>query len=281
MAVTAERAACALPSRFTHQTHDGPRTVLHAPGALAFRTPYRVNTDGAPNSYHPDDPGGSQGLAINTICNGANAITAAGARVSYDQCSRLISLFRDARAAGWPTSGARMQFYGVASTDGGARPCVQQEGPYSGYFVSSTSVTNPSFGICDQRRYLDALSVPFIIVPGHANFRSRGMGLRDLAVVYNPANGRMVFAVVGDQEPAAGLGEGSVALNRTLSGRTDWPRTRRDTYAFGLRDAVTVVFTDDSLEPPYTNDRIAAAGQAALDRFGGSERLAACARALR
>jgi hypothetical protein len=277
---TGDAPACGLSESFVHATHDGRETVLYDDGVIVFRTPYRVNTDGAPNSYHPEDPGGSRGLAINTICNGANAYTSAGERVDYRQCERLIGLFREARAAGWPSSGARMQFYGVASSNSGSLPCIEDEGPYAGYFVSSTSVHDPAFGICDQRRYLDALSLPFIIAPGHANFRARGMNVRDLAVVYNPARERMVFAMVGDEGPAQGLGEGSVALNRTLAGRSDWPTTRRETYAFGLADAVTVVFPDASIGPPYTNERIAVAGQAALARFGGTERLTACAQAL-
>src|SRR4028119_1312921 len=36
---------------------------------IFFRTSLRVNTDGAPNSYHPQDLTGTQ-KAINNICNG-------------------------------------------------------------------------------------------------------------------------------------------------------------------------------------------------------------------
>lgn len=281
---TSEESRCDLPSRFHHETrNDGARDVLYGADALVFVSNYAVNTDGAPTSYHPDDPWGSRGLAINTVCNGVDAITPEGERVRYDQCSRLVALFEEARDGGWlPEGGPRVGFYGIAARGDGEPdrflPCINGQAPYEGYLVSTTSLAaDPSLARCDQSRYLNALEVPFVIVPGHRNFTSRGVEVRDLAVVHQPATGRTVFAVVGDRGPSWGLGEGSVYLAKALSGRTETPTTRREVNRMGPRGVVTLLLPKTNLAPPYTVERIDEAGRAALARFGGVERLEACA----
>lgn len=197
---------CGLSRHFTHETARGPRTIIGGKGALAYRTNYAVNTDGAPNSYHPDAPWGDKGLAINTICDGANAVTAAGETVDYWQCRHLVGIFKARRDAGWPAGGDRIDFYGAVSEaswgPGARRPCPQASGPHAGAMVSSTSLmANTSLGRCNHRSYTDALAVPFIVVPGRSNLAEHGMALGDLAVVLNPTNRRMVYTIVGDIGP--------------------------------------------------------------------------------
>jgi len=70
--------ACNLPGSFAHATRsDGTRTVRTGQGALLFTAPLAVNTDGAPNSYHPDDPWGrrvaSALMVFNLVGDAANA----------------------------------------------------------------------------------------------------------------------------------------------------------------------------------------------------------------
>ena len=133
---------CGMRFDFVHPTkHAGDRIIYEGDGALFFTTPFAVNTDGAPTSYHPDDPWGNAGLAINTICNGANARLPDGRRLDYSECRDLVGAFRQARAAGWRANGVpRMEFYGVATQDAeNAVPCTIPDGPYAGYFVSTTS----------------------------------------------------------------------------------------------------------------------------------------------
>lgn len=277
----AKGARCDLRIRFIHDTFHGPRQVLAGPGVLAFSTDYAVNTDGAPNAYDPRDPWGKQGRAVNTVCDAVNARTAAGETVDYRQCSRLIGLFRRARDAGWSPAAPQIDFYGAATPadqgPGAHRPCLQTAGPDAGAMVSTTSrAANPGLGRCDQRRYLNALSLPFIIVPGGSRLAARGMRLGDLAVVVNPANGRMVYAMVGDTGPQRGLGEGSVALNMALLGQTALPRTRAEARRLALPRTFTFVMPGARISRPYTPARIAAAGAAALDKLGGPARLRAC-----
>jgi hypothetical protein len=282
-----EPVGCGLEDSFIHATrHDGDRPVLSGPDALAFVSNYAVNTDGAPRSYHPDDPYGSAGLAINTVCNGVDVTLADGTAYDYSRCRDLVAGFVAARDGAWTSEGGpRVRFYGAATIGGegyaGHTPCINTAPPHEGYLVSTTALAaDPTKGRCDQARYLDSLELPFITFPGDTDFTGRGMGLRDLAYVHDPKTGRETFAIVGDQGPAWGLGEGSVKIGKAMTGRTDNPVSRRDTHNFGARNVVTIVFTEESLKAPYTLEAITAAGEAALAKFGGRERALACAAAL-
>lgn len=272
-------ARCNASASFTHITkNDGRRKVLATSDALVFRSNYAVNTDGAPNSYHPDDPYGSEGLAINTICNGANAFTASGRKVNYSQCRSLVALFREAKANGWTSPGKPyMQFYGVSSTQNARKPCINSSGPYEGFFVSSTAlIADPSKGICDQDRFLNSLEIPFIITPRNSQLARRGATVGDLAVIHSPKTDKTIFAVVGDVGPKWGLGEGSIAVSKALNSNFEEPTSRKEVYGFGVENVVTVVLTKAGMSPPYSNERITDAAVSAFAEFGGMSRLDAC-----
>lgn len=280
--VDAKEMACQLDNSLRHKTRrDGTRKVIYdGQGAIAYLSNYAVNTDGAPNSYHPDDLSGKKGLAINTICNGANATDGNGIRYNYKQCGPLIDTFRAAQAEGWTKpDGARMDFYGVATSDDAvAVPCIGQTGKYAGYLVSTTSLlADRRKGRCEQSRYLDALKTNFIIRPG-SNFNSIGMELGDLAVVLNTKTGETQYAVVGDTGPSTGLGEGSVGLLQRLGNRTDVPTTRRETYGYGLKNVVTVILPGAKISGVVDQKAVDSAGEAAFSAFGGTQRLKACAK---
>jgi len=271
---------CGMRFGFVHATkHNGDRIIYEGDDALFFTTPFAVNTDGAPTSYHPDDPWGNAGLAINTICNGANAYLPDGRRLDYSQCPELVDAFRLARDAGWHGNGIpRMEFYGVATSDAEhSVPCLIPDGPYAGYFVSTTSqVADGSRGRCEQARYLNALELPFIIYPGSRAFTDRGFGKRDIAVLHNPETDVFEYAIVGDRGPSWGLGEGSVFLSKSLRGIAQNPTSRRDVYAFGVPKAHALVLTGHGIDPPYTLEKIRAEAAAALRDWGGIERFKTC-----
>lgn len=277
----AQPLQCGSTGSFAHATrHDGTRTVRTGTGFLFYAAPLAVNTDGAPTSYHPDDPGGSAGLAINTICNGANARMPNGQVIDYSRCPELIAAFRQAKAAGWTNPAKpRMDFYAVASRNG--RPCVIPSGEYAGYFVSTTSqVADASKDSCDQERYLNSLTLPFAIYPGHSNFTNRGVGKKDIVVIHNPANGRVEYGIIGDRGPRWGLGEVSVHFARYLRNLPANPRTRRETYAYVVPRANVLILSAATIEPPYTLEKIRAEGSRAFEQWGGMQRFDACARTL-
>lgn len=271
-----QTTTCSMDGAFTHKTqHHGSRTVRTAEDALFFTAPLAVNTDGAPNSYHPDDPWG-RSKAINTICNGANARLPSGRTLNYSSCRELITAFEEAKASGWAAPGKpRMDFYGIAAV--GSKPCLIESGPLAGYFVSTTSQeADPSKPVCDQDRYLNSLELPFAIYPGHRNFTSRGVGKRDVVVIRNPVNGRTEFGIIGDRGPRWGLGEVSVHFARHLRDLERMPATRRDTYRFGVPKAHVLILSGVEIKPPYTLDKIRREGAAALAAWGGNERFETC-----
>jgi len=265
--------ACNLPGSFTHVTrHDGSRIVRTGDGALLFSAPLAVNTDGAPNSYHPGDPWGRR-LALNNICNGANAILGNGRKLDYRNCPQLIAAFEQSKRSGWQSP--KIQFYAVATANG--RPCIIPAGKYAGYFVSTTSLPADSRKpVCDPRHWLDSNSVPFAIYPGHRNFTSRGVGTGDLVVIRNPATGRFAYGIIGDRGPAWGLGEVSLAFASDLRGGAPLPTTRRETYRYGLPNSQVLILSNSNMREPYTPERIKAEAEKAFRAWGGAERLQRC-----
>ena len=279
---TLKSVDCGLERSFVHRTrYDGDRRIYYGDDALVFRSRYAVNTDGAPTSYHPDDPAGRTGLAINTICNGASAYTASGKKVDYRQCGRLIELFRQARKSGWQRRPGRpyLRFYGVATSDRHHHvPCVRSKGPYAGYFVSTTKYTRPGFkDACDPRQYLDALRIPFIIVPRHRSFSAAGMNVGDLAIIADRAGNEKVLAMVGDLGPSWGLGEGSIAVAVALGSKRDTNLTRAALAHLAKGEWLTLVLTKAQVAQDVSEESIRAQARQALASFGGAKRLAACA----
>jgi hypothetical protein len=97
-----------------------------------------------------------------------------------------------------------------------------------------------------------------------------------------------VFAVVGDTGPSGELGEGSVALNGRLLGKTAEPvncQELRGKGAFKGKAWVTpptvvIVFpgTRNAAEPWMTPERIEAAGRPLFEKWGGIERARSCSK---
>lgn len=272
--VTAE---CGLEYAFTHATkREGDRRIYADTAGLFFTAAMAVNTDGAPISYHPDDPYGTEGKAINTICNGANARMPDGRKFNYGQCTELVAAFQSAKAAGWEAPGKPvMEFYGVAAR--GATPCLIQSGPYAGYFVSTTSLAaDGTKGRCEQDRYLNSLEIPFSIYPRAKEFTDRGVGKGDVVVYFNPANDMIEYGVVGDRGPAWGLAEGSVAFAKTLRQLTEVPKSRRDTYRFAVKKIHALILPKETLSAPFTGENVRVRSKASFEEWGGLERFKDC-----
>lgn len=270
-------AACNIDGVSIHPTRsEGNRRIYGDETNLFFTSGLAVNTDGAVTSYHPMDPWGSNGKAINTICNGANVRNSANQILDYRQCAELIRNFDRARNGGFAADVLpRVDFYAVATKDG--RPCIVSEGIYAGYFVSTTSlIADSSKDVCDPTRYLDSLSVPFSIYPNHANFKDNGVSKGDIVVTYNPATDRLEYSIIGDRGPKWGLAEGSVYMAKTLAKKTENPKTRKEVYKFALPKVHTLMLPSASIPPPYTPEKIETAGKAAFEKWGGMPRMREC-----
>lgn len=237
--------------------------------AVVFRTPLRVNTDGAPNSYHPQDLSGKV-KAINNICN-AIAVRTVPPGDKKLTCAEQQAVFARFRDAGWVVpDGYKISWTNVlaARTQNGRKvPCVFGSGEYAGYLGSMTHLQNdlPSAerGECEVKNELDQRVVPALVMTGGDNPQSQfGAAIGDLVLAYNPSTQAVVAAVVGDSGPPDNLGEGSVALNMALLGRTEQPTTYADAKRLdtGRQDIVVAVFPKTrSFAPqkPFSKENIA------------------------
>lgn len=173
-------------------TYSGDVMLRHrSVDAYLFCTDHmRIDADGAPNAYHPDDVG----LDFN-------------------------------RNAGYPHRSTWNNVL-VGDPSRPERPYVQTSGPFAGYFLSKTSLFDRRLPATDPAKYVDATAVPYLVFPG-LFYRLRGTGrLGDFGYAVNLGNGRASPFIVADVgPPAARLGEVSIALAEALSGNPVDPRT--------------------------------------------------------
>jgi hypothetical protein len=133
------------------------------------------------------------------------AIDADGAATAYHPTDDRLAL--DYRRNGYP--------WAIVQVDG--VPWLQRAGdPAPGFYVSTTALADRRRAVTDPRRYVDAVAVPYVVVPP-ALIASCGVRLGDVAMVVDLATGRRSCAVVADVGPADALGEGSIALARALA----------------------------------------------------------------
>lgn len=135
----------------------------------------RVDADGSPRAYGPDNTG------LDYTAN-----------------------------AGHPGN-----WYGVVTDNGRhfGQPWVQgPDEPYPGLWVSTTTYEDTQYPERDTRRYLDAEKVPYIVIPGILRRALPGVLIGAQGEVTNTRTGQCVRAVVGDVGPDDKIGEFSIAL---------------------------------------------------------------------
>ena len=127
-----------------------------------------------------------------------------------------------------------------------------------GFYVSTTSLQDDGYHPADRRRYVDAQSIPFGVLPA-AHYRAWGVKMGDIMLVKKLDDaGNVVaeaYAIFADAGPD--VGEGSAELLRQLDVDPD-PRR-------GGIDAARVqffVFCESGTGQPMTADEIKARGQA-------------------
>ena len=151
-------------------------------------------------------------------------------------------------------------------------PVVQgPSDPAPGYYVSTTALydrknRNPR----DPRRYVDAATVPYIVLPPRGLRYAR---LGDFATVINLRNGKISGAIVADesQELPDRIGEGSMALAKALGIDPD-PRE-------GGQDdgrVVYLVYPGSGNGAPRSVAEIARNSQSLFERWGGMAKIRGC-----
>lgn len=239
--------------------------------AIAFASQMHINTDGAPDSYHPDDNG------ITHICNGVSL--GVGAQCKWEPL--CMPAFRQARAEGFrgPT---KICFFAMV-TDRAGVPIIQGPAdPKPGFFVSTTALHQPGRDVSTPQGQVDSNTVPFAVIPG--NWQSSGNPgpkLGDFGVALRRSNGAMAFFVIADTGPRRKLGEGSVALHQALGNDPFQMRfgKRRAFRGLPAADVFYVMFPGTAVvNETFDAAMVRRHGARILEQFGGENRLRACAR---
>ena len=175
-------------------------------------------------------------------------------------------------------------------------PCIRDaKSDAPGYFVAATSDRRPDKvrrSSCDSSRYLDATSIPFVVVPQHL---LPHIEIGDVAIGFakTPAGDRLVFGVVGDLGPPQKLGEASIAFNEGLLNVSEPPMNAKDVDRRDIdlveeprqggieRMAILVLAkTAAAFHDNYSRANIERVGHQALMRWNGagnrSARLSRC-----
>lgn len=114
-------------------------------------------------------------------------------------------------------AGGPSNWYGIVTDTGKAngKPIIQgPNDPFPGYYVSATSYEYPGFRRGDPKRYVDADSVIYIVLPGHWRSEAQGIVLGCNAKVHDTKTGRTTQAAVLDFGPKGSIGEASIACAR-------------------------------------------------------------------
>ena len=184
--------------KITARTSSGRETLLQevsvfrADNAVLYRLPIMaIDLDGAPNAYHPPTPGHPHGK---------------GPGLGLEDLRNASKNLDDGPNAVW---------VGIV-TDVNGRPVIQKEGMFSGFYVSKTSLEDTRFAREDQRRYIDATKIPYVVLNPIVRQKA-GIDVGDLAViVLSPANPKVAYGIVADIGPRRGLGECSKALAASI-----------------------------------------------------------------
>jgi hypothetical protein len=173
-------------------TFEGTDVFHVGPSAYTYQTSQvALDADGSPRAYNPS------GTGLDANAN-----------------------------AGFPNKGWRSVL--VVDPQDPSKPFVQPSGPTPGFFVSKTSLIDPSRNVpaTNPAKYVDAETFPYIVFPG-GFFAIRGTGnWGDIVMARSLAGGRESAAVVADGGPTkAPLGEISLGLATALGGHNPNPRT--------------------------------------------------------
>jgi Fungal chitosanase of glycosyl hydrolase group 75 len=190
-----------------------------------------VDADGAPNAYSPS---GSGLVALDVLSD-----------------------------AGIPGEG-----WGVARDADGNFAIQGLSGPCPGYFVSTTSLIDPTKIETDPRRYVDAVKVPFFVLPGNPALGAR---IGQVGMLFRPDTGDSSAAIFADVGPYNQLGEGSVNLVSNLGGT----ESQQSALYGGLNNIVCVMFKDSSHEWPRSNAAVLKESNDLFIKWGGFKRLKA------
>lgn len=286
---------CNMSYRFTRPDDNGATSIrvwTDPDKAALFGGSLHVNTDGTKRSYKVEDFWGARD-AVNNLCNAMSDNCASLDTESKLRARRIMT--EKAKAGGWQPAdlaATKIDPQIIPSGQDG-KPCPEKDG----FLVSATALINPTVtDVCNPQRYADSMSVPAIVLPRRdkdgkpTQFESNGATVGDLVVVATADLDKVAFAVIGDTGPRRELGEGSIALAKSLLLKTADPVNYRDIRgkspyrtSWDVPRTLTLVFSNSRRpgRPFFTRDEIVQAASTKFAEWGGIERLRACAREYR
>ncbi|RFM26919.1 glycoside hydrolase family 75 protein [Deminuibacter soli] len=163
-------------------------------------------------------------------------------------------------------AGSPGNWFGVM-TDANGNPIVQgPSDPAPGFYISQTSLQDKTKKSTDPRRYADASSIPFIVLPSRKSFNAK---LGDFCIVYNQKTRQVAGGVYADIGPRTKIGEASIAMAAALG----IPSAPRNGGAGG--GIVYLVFPSSNSTWPLGNDAIQTQSLQLFTNWGGLTRLTA------
>ena len=104
------------------------------------------------------------------------------------------------------------------------RPVIQgRNDPFPGFYVSPTALYDPNFAETNPLRYVNSEVIPYYVLP-QSVIDDYNMKVGDMGYVYNQRTKKGNFAILADIGPEGKLGEGSIALARSIGFTNVSPR---------------------------------------------------------
>jgi len=201
-------------------------------GMILFEAGLSVDADGAPRAYHPSD----DSKALDYLENG----------------------------------GEEGNWWAVATDDGtlSGTPIIQGEGdPAPGFYVSMTSLSDPTKDRTKPERYVNSEKINYIVLPPQLASLVR---LGDMAAVYSTKTKKLAYATFADVGPDDHLGEGSIALAEALG-------LNSSAKSGGIDGGVRyLVFPSTSRGFPKAQEEINKVTGYVFEAWGGVDRITAC-----
>jgi hypothetical protein len=194
--------------------------------SIVFKSGLQIDADGSPKAYNPVSSKGLDDLAN----------------------------------AGHPGN-----WWGIATSNGRANgtPVIQgSSDPAPGFYVSTTALQAPGAPDTSQRAYVDASTVPFIVLPSKIGL---GLKLGDLCFCLNTATNDNDFGIYADVGPSNQIGEASIAMADALKVPSS-PRTG------GVAGGILYVVFPGSGSGYQTKDEWFPKAVAALNAWGGLDK---------
>ena len=288
-ATEATSGSCPLTQSFAFPDKSLSGPVGDGPGnSIIFTGRLRVNTDGSARSYHPLGSAAPGPIKpSNFICNAISVTLSDGTRFSAKSnpdCHFITQYYVPSRENGWLVSkDYKIGWYAIAHNaikDGRYQPCIQSTGPFAGFFVSMTRLAaNPTLPDCDPAHWVNSDLIPYITLPPDDRLMRGGNSIGSLALIRARIDGteRMIVAVVADQGVSDELGEGSVALHRSLRGLPLDELAAPRSYDPG-KGVTTVLFPDERAKLPITFESLQAERDRLVALLGNKSTADSCLR---